>query len=303
MRRLFDLPYLLLTLTPLFWAGNAVLGRAVHEVVPPVGMAFWRWVGAFLIVLPFAWRPLRRDWPLVCHHWKLLLVFAFLGVTVFNSLLFWALNHTTAINATLTQSSTPMAIIAFSFLLFRERITGAQGLGIVVSLSGVMAIITRGDPDILASLTLNPGDLIMLGAVACYALYSALLKKRPPLHHLSFLAVTFGAGMIMLLPLYLWETLNVRPVVPDPATLATIAYMMIFPSILSYLFFNRGVELAGPNRAGLFFHLIPLFASLMAVAFLGETFRWFHGAGMGLILVGIWLANKGRPERPRRDRT
>lgn len=295
-QNLFDQPYLLLVLATLFWSGNFVLGRAVRAEVPPVGLAFWRWTTGSILIIGFAWPHLKRDWPMILRHWKLVLLLAFLGVTLFNTLVYTGLQFTTAINALLMQSTMPVLIVLMSYLLFRETVTPLQIVGILLSLVGVLAIVGQGDMAVLLGLSLNLGDLLIFMAVAGYAAYSALLRRRPPLHPLSLIAATFIAGAVVLLPFYLWEHASGRTVSLDGVTLLTIAYVAVFPSILAYLCFNRGVELAGANRAGLFIHLMPVFGSIMAILFLGERFQWFHGFGILLILLGIALATRPKPK-------
>lgn len=291
-RRVFDLPYLLLTLTMLFWSGNFIVGRAVNTAVPPIALAFWRWFGASTIVLLAGWRHVRRDWPTIQRSWRLMLVLAILGIASFNTLVYVGLHYTTAINGLLMQSTMPVLIVALSYGLFRERITPTQTLGVVLSLGGVLTIIGRGDVGVLAALSLNIGDVLILIAVLLYAGYSTLLRKRPALHPLSFLAATFVPGTLVIAPLYAAESALGHPMTIDWITLLAIGYVAVFPSILAYLCFNRGVELIGANRAGLFIHLLPVFGSLMAIAFLGETLRWFHAIGIGLIVGGIVLATR-----------
>jgi drug/metabolite transporter (DMT)-like permease len=183
-------------------------------------------------------------------------------------------------------------IVVFSFLLFREAVSARQMIGIALSLAGAAIIIGHGDPLALLRISLNRGDLWVIAAVASYAIYSALLRKRPVIHPLSFLATTFLAGALMLAPFYAWESWSGRLVSLDTPTLTAIGYVAIFPSILAYLCFNRGVELVGANRAGLFVHLMPVFGSLMAVLFLGERLEPFHGAGILFILAGIAIATR-----------
>lgn len=288
------LPYLLLTLTVLFWSGNFILGRAVHAEVPPIGLAFWRWFGGFLVVIGFAWPHLRRDWPAFLRRWKMTLLLSALGIATFNTMVYIGLQTTTAINGLLMQSVMPVLIVVIGFAVFRERVTARQAAGVAVSLAGAVAIIARGDPAVLAALALNRGDLWIFAAVVCYAAYSALLRRRPATHPLSFLAVTFLAGAAMLAPFYLWESLAGQPMRPDRVTFLAVGYVALFPSVLAYLCFNRGVELVGANRAGVFIHLMPVFGSLMAIGLLGEAFRPYHGAGLALVLAGIWLATRRR---------
>jgi drug/metabolite transporter (DMT)-like permease len=277
----------MLTLAVLFWAGNFILGRAVRMDVPPIALAFWRWAVASLLVLGPALAPLKRDRSAIRHNIPMLMLLAGTGVAAFNTLVYSGLQYTVAINAFLMQALMPVFIVLFSFLLFRVRINRRQIAAVATCLVGAVIIIVRGDFQVMASLSLNPGDLLVLLAVFSYAAYSVLLRKRPPIHPLSFVAVTFGAGTIMLLPLYLWETITIRALALNRTTLFAILYVAIFPSIISYLCYNRGVEAIGANRAGLFLYLMPVFGSLMAVGFLGESFFWFHWVGIVLIATGL----------------
>lgn len=283
-------PYVLLTLTPLFWAGNAVLGRGVAGEIPPVALSFLRWAFAFLIVLPFAWPHLKRDWPAIRSQWKLMAAISLIGVSAFNTLQYWALEHTIALNALLIQSSGPLFVAIFSFIILGVRLTLAQGIGIVVSLLGVLVILMRGDLTALANLELNKGDVIFLAALAIFGLYSALSVKRPKMHDLSFVGFTFGCGAFALIPLFIWEQMTRGGFALTTTNISALAYVAIFPSILSYLCFNRGVMLVGTNRAAPFFHLIPVFGSVMAIGFLGEKFQLFHLAGYMLVITGVVIA-------------
>ena len=292
--KFFNMPVLLLVLATLFWSGNFVLGRAVRLDVPPVGLAFWRWFGGSLLVSGFAWPYLKRDWGVIVRHWKIITLLSILGVTTFNTLIYTGLQFTTALNALLMQSSMPVVIVLMTFLFFQERVTVKQAIGITLSLFGALAIVAQGNPAVLLGLSLNFGDVLVVVAVFCYAAYSALLRRRPALHPLSFLAITFIVGTTFLAPFYIWENVAGRVMHFDTVTALAVLYVSIFPSILSYLFFNRGVELLGANQAGLFIHLMPIFGSLMAMLFLGERLQWFHGLGIVLIVSGITLATRLR---------
>ena len=292
MKGLKDRPYLLLTMAVFFWAGNFILGRAFHNEIPPVALAFWRWVGAALLVTLPALPHLRRDRRALLQSWPAILLLSTLGVTAFNTLAYSGLQYTEAINAFLLQSLMPVLIVLLSFLIFREKVTRLQCVGILVSLCGAVTIIARGDVDILLSLSVNRGDLLVFTAIACYAGYTVMLRKRPHVHPLAFIATTFWLGSLILVPIYLWETLTVATLELKPTTMLVIGYVIVFPSIVSYLCYNRGVELVGANRAGLFIHLMPVFGSSMAVLFLGEVFCWYHGLGILLIGAGIYLATR-----------
>ncbi len=296
LSRIRDQPYLLLTLTSLFWAGNAVVGRAIVDQIPPVALAQIRWTGAFCLVLPFAWSRLRADLPLLRRHLGVLVILSLTGISVFNTLLYWSLQHTTAINASLMQSSGPLLIGLWSLVLYREPLTRGQIFGVLVSLIGVLVIVSGGDPARLARLSLNIGDVMILVAMAIYALYSTLLRRRPAVSSLSFLASTLGLGALLLAPVALAEALSGARFAPlTSGSLAALVYVVLFPSIIAYLCFNRGVELIGANRAGPFFHLIPLFGATLAFIFLGERPGLHHAVGAILIIGGVVLASRRRP--------
>ncbi len=292
MKSIKDRPYLLLTMAVLLWAGNFILGRAFHNEIPPVALAFWRWVGAALLVTLPALPHLRRDRQALLRSWPAILLLSTLGIAAFNTLVYSGLQYTEAINAFLLQSLMPVLIVLLSFMIFREKVTRLQCVGILVSLCGAVTIIARGDAEILLSLSINRGDLMVFTAIACYAGYTVMLRKRPYVHPLAFIATTFWLGSLILVPFYLWETLMVATLELKPTTMLVIGYVIVFPSIVSYLCYNRGVELVGANRAGLFIHLMPVFGSLMAVLFLGESFCWYHGVGILLIGAGIYLATR-----------
>lgn len=289
---LFDRPYVLLSLTSLFWAINIVLGRFIAGTIPPVTLAWVRWMGAAIIILPFAIPYIRRDWPVIRANLGILTLLSLTGVTLYNTIAYIGLTYTQALNALLLQSTGPVLIALWSFTLFRDRLTGRQTIGIAASLLGVILIICRGDPRVLLHIELNHGDLLFLGAQVIYALYSAMLRKRPKIHWLSFLGTTIIFGAIMLTPAFLWEVgTGARPVW-SPTSVAVFAYVILFPSLIAYLFFNRGVELIGANRAGPFFHLMPLFGSVIAILFLGERPMLYHAVGYAIILAGIILATR-----------
>lgn len=290
MRGLLDSPRLLLSLCALFWAGNFVLGRAMHELIPPIGLAFWRWALASALVLPFVWRPLRAQWPLLRAHWQRMLVLAVLGVSGFNTFVYLGLQTTSATNSVLIQSTMPVQILLLNWLWFGARARPRELASIGLSMAGVLFIITGGAPWRLFDGAWNRGDLWILGAALIWALYSVLLRWRPAgLDARAFLGFTLVAGWLALLPLYAGEVLTGRHIVWNTPTLLSVAYVAVFPSALAYLFWNRGVALVGANSAGHYIHLMPVFGSLMAVLFLGEVFAWYHATGAAMVAAGILL--------------
>jgi drug/metabolite transporter (DMT)-like permease len=288
-------PYLLLTLAPLFWAANMVLGRAMRHDIPPVAMSFWRWTIAGVLLLPFVWRDVRKHLPVIRRDWRVLAVLGLLSVTLFNTLCYIGLQWTSATNGTLFNSVIPILIIPLAWLVLHERITPRQALGVALSLGGVVTIVAEGNLHNLLSLQFNDGDLWLLAAMVLWAGYTVLLRWRPPeLAGLTFLACIVYFGLPGLGLVYAWEIAAGRSLVPGTGVALTFLYYGIFPSILSNLCFNAGVRAVGPNRAGLFAHLMPVFGILLAAAFLGERPQPFHWIGMALVFYGIWLSSTAR---------
>jgi drug/metabolite transporter (DMT)-like permease len=285
-------PYLLLSITALCWAGNAIVGRLAAGHIPPVTLSFLRWSLAFLIVLPFAWNHLVRDWPAIRAKLGIMVLVSVTGISAFNTLQYFALEHTTALNTLLLQSSGPLIVAVWSLILLGVRLTLAQAIGIVVSLTGVLVILLHGDLSALSNIQFNEGDLIFLAAMVIFGFYSVLTLKRPAIHALSFVAFTFGCGAACLIPLLIWELLT-RPLMAlDARNLLSLFYVAVFPSTLAYLCFNRGVLLIGANRAAPFFHVVPVFGALMAIVFLGERPQAFHIIGFALVLTGVFVASR-----------
>ena len=290
---LFDQPYLLLALTSLFWAGNTILGRFIAGHVPPITLAFIRWSGACLILLPFAAPHLRRDWPTIRRHAGVMALLAFTGFSVYNTLSYYGLQYTTAINGLLLQSVAPLFVAMWTFALFGDRLTWRQAGGIGVSLIGVVVIVCHGSLAVLLAIAFNRGDVAFLIALVIYGFYAAALSRRPPMHPFSFLAVGMGGGAVLMIPAVIWEVAVAgRTMVFDAESVLSFAFICIFPSLLGYLFLNRGIELIGANRAAPFIHLVPVFGSVLAIVLLGERFELFHAIGYALVFAGITVATR-----------
>src|SRR6476469_5844584 len=285
-------PYLLLSITALCWAGNAIVGRMAAGHIAPVTLSFLRWSFAFLIILPFAWKHLAKDWAAIRGRLGVMIVLSITGIGAFNTLQYWALEHTQALNTLLLKSAAPLVVPLWSLVILAIGLTAAQAFGVALSMCGVLIILLHGDITTLSNIAFNKGDLIFIVALIIFALYSVLTLKRPPMHGLSFLAFTFGAGAACLIPLEIWE-LSALPVMKlDGPNLLTLFYVAVFPSTLAYLCFNRGVRLIGANRAAPFFHVVPVFGSIMAMAFLGEHPQAFHFIGFALVLAGVFVASR-----------
>jgi drug/metabolite transporter (DMT)-like permease len=292
LRWLNNQPYLLLSLTSLFWAGNIVLARYVAGHVPPLTLSCVRWIGVFLILLPFAWPHLKRDWPALRASLPLMVLLSATGFAFNNAVSYWAMQYTQALNALLIQSAGPLFVALWSLALFGTRLTRGQLAGIIISLIGVLTIVLRGDFSALADIRPNKGDMMFASSLLSFGLYSALMTRRPVTHQLSLISFTTGCGAVLLLPFSIWEISNGLVLKPDALTIATLLYVVIFASTLAYLFFNRGIALIGPNRAAPFFHLVPVFGSAMAIVLLGEKPRLFHLVGYVLVLAGVIIASR-----------
>jgi len=288
----------LLVAANLFWAGNIVLARGLAGQVPPVTLAYWRWTGAFFIAVGFAWPRLKTDLPVMLRHWKMMLVLSATGIASYNTMSYIGLTSTTALNVLLLQSATPLIIIVWAYLLFRETPTTRQTLGVLVSLAGVAAIAGHGSWEMLAHLRLNRGDIWVLAALVIYGFYCVTLRKRPQVHPLSFLVAAMGLGSLMMLPFMLGEFAAGARIHGGLPSYVGIAYTAVLPSFVAYLFFNRGVELIGAGPAGQSIHLMPLFGSILAVFFLHEQFQTYHAFGIAMIAAGIVLASLGTARRP-----
>jgi drug/metabolite transporter (DMT)-like permease len=285
-------PYLLLSITSLCWAGNAIVGRLAAGHIPPVTLSFLRWFLAFLIILPFAWQHLVRDWRAIRANLGIMIVLSVTGIGAFNTMQYWALEHTQALNTLLLQSAGPLFVAMWSLVLLGIRLTPAQAIGIALSFCGVLMILLHGDLTTLKNIEFNQGDLIFILALLMFGLYSVLSLKRPEIHGLSFVGFTFGAGAACLIPPFIWELAARPPIEFDAANLLTLFYVAVFPSTVAYLCFNRGVQLIGANRAAPFFHMIPVFGAVMAFVFLGERPQLFHIIGFALVLTGVFVASR-----------
>jgi drug/metabolite transporter (DMT)-like permease len=285
-------PYLLLSITALCWAGNAIVGRLAAGHIAPATLSFLRWSFAFLIILPFAWKHLVRDWAAIRSRLGIMILLSVTGIGAFNTLQYWALEHTQALNTLLLQSAGPLVVAVWSLVLLGVRLTLAQAAGVLLSMAGVFVILLHGDLTTLSKIDFNIGDLIFLIALAIFGIYSVLSLKRPDIHGLSFVAFTFGAGAACLIPLFIWDLFARPPMQIDTANLLTLAYVALFPSTIAYLCFNRGVQLIGANRAAPFFHVVPVFGTVMSIVFLGEHPQAFHFIGFALVLAGVFVASR-----------
>ncbi len=280
----------MLALASLSWSGNHIIARYVGGWAPSWSLNLARWLVVAALLAIFAWPALKADWPTIRENW---LILAFLGATgggIFGALQYVGLKYTGALNMGVMNSVAPALIALASFLIFRDRIGWLQVVGIAISLSGVVAIVSKLDPAVLANFAFNRGDLIIVMNMGLWAIYSACLRLRPKMAVTSFLFALAIASALITLPFAAAEAAHGEYLKFDAVTFGTITYAAVISSILAYVCWGRGVETLGVARAGSFLHLVPLFGALLATTLLGERLAIHHFVGFGLILAGVSLA-------------
>lgn len=291
------LPYLLLSLASLFWAGNWIVGRGIRGSMLPAAFSFWRWGIAALLLAPIALPRLRGRARVLRRNWRILFLLGATGVALFQMLIYFGLRHTTAVNGVLMNSASPLFIILVAWLIDRDRVTARQLFGVAVSFCGILVIMNRGDIASLRHFSFNPGDLVILLGMPTWGVYSVLLRRRPAeLDTLGLVFVLAVIGTGLLLPAFVVESWLFQAPRLTPGNIAAVLYVACFASIGAYLCWNHGVEMVGPNKAGFTMHLLPAFGTVLAVIALGESVHLFHAVGIATILLGVWLATSARTE-------
>jgi drug/metabolite transporter (DMT)-like permease len=288
------LAYLLLTLTALCWGANAIFGRLAVGEVSPMALTMLRWLLALALLAPLAQGQLRRDWPVLRSHLLFLAAMGALGFTGFNAVYYVAAHYTTAVNIGIIQGSIPVFVLVGAFLAYRTPVTPLQAGGVAVTMLGVVLVGSGGDLARIAALAINRGDLLMVVACLLYAGYTVALQRRPAVSALSLFTVLAAAALLASLPLLAIEAASGQLQWPTAAGWIITLLAVLFPSFAAQMFFLRGVELIGPGRAGVFINLVPVFASILAVAILREAFAAFQGIALALVLGGIWLSEWGK---------
>ena len=286
--------YTMLVCATLFWAGNFMVGKlAYFENIPPMTLVFLRWSLVWIILLPFTYKEILSNKNIILKNLPLLFFLALTSVGLFNSFTYLALAHTQVINASLFNTAIPAMIIFLCFLLKIEKTNKFQIFGLIISVLGILSIITKLNLNILLSLSFNKGDLIMVGGVITWGLYSSFLKKKKfilPL--LTLVHILCTLGLLFILPQFLYELSQGLTIKVNTNLVYTLIYLALFPSIGSYYCWAGAVAIIGPNRAGIFLSLIPFFSTIMAIIFFKEQFQFFHLIGSILIVLGLFLSNK-----------
>ena len=288
------LAYLLLILTTLFWSGNFIVGKAasIYEI-PPFSLNFYRWLFAWLILLPFTYKEILKKKDYILNNLGLFIILGVTSITIFNSIVYYSLNFTQVISGVLMISTIPVMIIFISSLLKIEKTNFFQIIGVALSLIGVVFIVTKADIEILKTLNFNKGDLTMVIAMFSWATYSALLKKKKyELSQISLLEVVITFGLVFLIPIYFIEMNMGYLIKLGKPFYLTLTYVVLFPGLCSFFFWIKGISIIGANRSGIFLHLMPIFGAIMAMLIFDEKFMFYHFLGAIFILMGIILSNK-----------
>tara|TARA_B100000700_G_scaffold301635_1_gene371085 strand:+ start:139 stop:1029 length:891 start_codon:yes stop_codon:yes gene_type:complete len=288
------LAYILLVLTTLFWSGNFIVGKAASMFdIPPFSLNFYRWLFAGIILLPFTFKEILQKKKYIFDNIGFFIILGITSITIFNSAVYYSLYYMQVISGVLMISTIPVWIIFISSILGIEKTNKYQIFGVILSLLGVLFIITKSDLNLIKNLDFNKGDLIMASGMFAWALYSALLKKKTyEISQITLLEVVIIAGLLFLVPVYLLEIKMGNPLILNKPFILTLSYVVIFPGLASFFFWIKGISIIGANRAGIFLHLMPIFGSLMAIILFKEKFMFYHFLGAIFIVSGISLSNK-----------
>jgi len=286
--------YIMLTLCSLFWSGNFIVGKfATLYEVPPLTLNFFRWLIVWIILIPFTLKDIIKNFKIIKKNFYSIFLMSITSISVFNSVVYYSLNFTQVLNGALMISTIPVLIIFISFIFKTEKISFNQILGVIFSITGVITIVTRLDFFRLINLDLNKGDLWLLIAMLSWAIYSTMLKTyKIPLKGLTFISIIVLIGLIFLLPQFLFEYKNHQIIQFNFPVILITSYVVLFAGLGAYIFWNKGVSIVGPNKAGIFLHLMPVFSSFMAIFILNEKLMNFHVIGATLIIAGIYLSSK-----------
>ncbi len=290
---LWNSPMLLLGLTALMWGGNSVAGRLAVGEISPMALVFWRWTIACIPLLVAARANLKADIEIIRPSRRYVALAAVLGFTAFNSLFYIAAHRTSAVNISILQGLIPGLVVVGAWSFYGIRLRPLQALGVLITMAGVVVIAARGDWATLRTLDFNLGDVMMIVAAVLYAAYILLLRRRPAaVSSIGLFTAMAVVAFVTSAPLVVIEIAEGQFFWPSAKGLAVLAYVALFPSLISQIFFIRGVQLIGPSRAGVFVNLVPIFGALLAVGLLGEPFAFYHAASLCLVVAGLWLAER-----------
>ena len=289
------LAYVLLVLTALFWSGTTIVGRAATGEIPPFSLTFWRWLIAFIVFIPFGFRPFWAQRAIYARYWLRVVGFSFFGVVGFTIPFFLGLQHTTAINGSLLQAAGPVIIVLTSLIVLRLKLSAIEIVGTVLAIVGSLLIVLHGDITKINSLEFGLGDIFIVLSMLSWAIYTVFLRWKPALlDPVGFIFVLAGLSVPMIFPFYLWELMQGQTFAPSLGNIGLILYSSVFASVIAYLAWNKSVDVVGPNVAGFSHYLIPVFGTIMSVVILGEVMETYHFVAIVLIFTGLYLTTKNR---------
>jgi drug/metabolite transporter (DMT)-like permease len=295
--------FFLLLVSQALFGSNQIMGRLIEGAVPPIGLSFWRWILATLVVLPFTIKYIRKFGPIILQEWRIYVGMAFCLIVLGNTTIYIALNYTTAINAAIVSSVQPAITFALSWLFYREFVTKGQIFGAVIAIFGVFYIISQGDISVLINLKPNPGDIWMIISVIGFSMYAVLLKKLPPsVPAILTLNVIQCLGIFLLIPFYVWETLYSQPMVLDKVTTVAVLWAGIMVAVAAIGLWNYTNLKLGANKASGTIHLRLIMITIMAIIFLGERLEFFHFIAFGIIMLGVFAITRAKPEMDRKGK-
>ncbi len=293
---IFGHAYVLLTLAPLMWGANAVIGKMAASHLSSIELTFFRWFIAVIFMFLVTKKIIIQDWPVIKKYWRRLFFMGVFGFVGFNLFLYSALHHTTAINVAIAQAAIPMVIILLNRIFFAQAVFAVQILGVTLAILGVVVTVARGDIQGLLAGNLNRGDAMMIGSVCCYAFYSLSLRYKPKMNDFSFVFALAVASLLFMLPLMGWSVIEYSLPTLNLSSIAIIIFVAIFPSFFAQLCYAKGIAKIGANRGGVFINLVPIFGAVLAVLVLQEKFQLYHFIGLALVLTGIalseWIVRK-----------
>jgi drug/metabolite transporter (DMT)-like permease len=298
LKRGFDNPWLMISLTCIFWAGNVVAARSAIGEISPLLLTSGRWMIACAILLVIANRSLREDWPGLAPHWLRIFLMGAGGFTVFHALYYLSAHYTSGVNLSIMQGASPVLVLIGAWMLWRMRVTWLQGIGCALTIVGILIVGTHGNLAELTDLKFNIGDIGMLIASVMYAAYTLSLRNRPKASPLGFFTVMALAALVASIPGVIFEAVRGELIMPTTSKgLMILLYTALFPSLMAQIFYIRSIELIGPNRAILFYNLTPVVSAILATLFLDETFQLYHALALAFVVGGVTIAEKlGRPQ-------
>jgi len=297
--RIANSGYVLALLATIVWSGNFIVARDLNATYSPTAIAFFRWLMATVVILPFAWPYLKRDLDMILAQWRLMVLLSFTGITIFNTLIYQAAHHTSALNLSLFAITAPLYVVILNWFLYKETITMKQVIGFIVLIAGLLTLLSKGNPSKLLQLEFNKGDLLMAGAASIFAFYSVLVRrKNPAMGNLSFVSATFILGLLMLTPFFIVEQItSTSPLTFAMSPVLQFIYIGVGPSVISYYLWNKAIVGIGSTKAATIYNTLPIFSAFFAAIILGEQILLVQVISSFVIVGGVLIVIFGKAKK------